>query len=283
MRIISALSGAALLIASAGAAAAASDPTGVWVNDTGRGAVEIKPCGKALCGHVVWVKDTSDTKGCGKQIIGEAMPAGAGRWDNGWIYSPEKRKNYDVELTPLKDGTLQVVGYAGVKFLSKTMIWTRAPADLKRCGGEVDAKAAPAASAPANAPASTPPPASPSPSATTTDAAAKSAPAPSATVASTPPADQKPAAVKATADAQPKDAQPKDEPAPSKSADADANDKADDQADDGDGGEKPGQRKSGSGIKLGDIDFDKVLTKTKSGKCKLDLPWLKVQFDCEKD
>jgi uncharacterized protein (DUF2147 family) len=113
---------------------AAGDPTGVWINDTGRGAVEIKTCGKALCGHVVWVKDASDTKGCGKQIIGEAQSVGGGVWDNGWIYSPEKRKNFDVELTPLKNGDLQVTGYMGTKLFSKTMIWTRAPADLKRCG-----------------------------------------------------------------------------------------------------------------------------------------------------
>lgn len=30
--------------------------------------------------------------------------------------------------------SLKVVGYAGTKMLSETMVWTRAPADLKRCG-----------------------------------------------------------------------------------------------------------------------------------------------------
>ena len=34
-------------------------------------------------------------------------------------------------------------------------------------------------------------------------------------------------------------------------------------------------------LKLGDLSLDKVLTKTKSGKCKLNTPWLKLQFDCE--
>jgi hypothetical protein len=29
------------------------------------------------------------------------------------------------------------MGYAGMKFLSETMTWTRAPADLKKCGEEV--------------------------------------------------------------------------------------------------------------------------------------------------
>ena len=121
-------------------ALAAPDPTGIWLNDTGRGAVEIKQCGNALCGNVVWVKAASDSKGCGKQVIGGVAPVGGGRWDHGWIYSPERGRKYDVELTPLKNGTLRVTGYAGVKFFSKTMIWKRAPQDLQLCG-QTEAKA----------------------------------------------------------------------------------------------------------------------------------------------
>jgi len=121
-------------------ALAAPDPTGIWLNDTGRGAVEIKPCGNALCGNVVWVKAASDSNGCGKQVIGGVAPVGGGRWDHGWIYSPERGRKYDVELTPLKNGTLRVTGYAGVKFFSKTMIWKRAPQDLQLCG-QTEAKA----------------------------------------------------------------------------------------------------------------------------------------------
>lgn len=136
---------AALALGSLGARAA-SLPTGIWLDDSGRGAVEITQCGSALCGHVVWVKETNDSKGCGMQIIGDAAPAGAGMWDGGWIYSPERKRRYDVELKPLDDGTLRVKGYMGSKFFSKTMVWTRAPADLKRCGSETTASA-PAATA----------------------------------------------------------------------------------------------------------------------------------------
>lgn len=135
---------------------AAGDPTGVWVNDTGRGAIEIKPCGSSLCGHVVWVKDTTDTNGCGRQIIGDLVSTGGGVWggDEAWIYNPDKKKNYNVEVTPLSDGTLKVKGYAGISFLSKTMIWTKAPDNLARCSKEqtaaVPAPAAPKAEAPAS-------------------------------------------------------------------------------------------------------------------------------------
>ncbi len=132
---------AAFLVATA--ARAAQDPTGVWLNDTGRGAIEIKNCNTGLCGHVVWVKAGVDSLGCGKQIIGEVQNSGNGTWEGGWIYNPDKKKRYDVELEPQGNGTLKVTGFAGVRFLSRTMIWKRAPQDLVRC----DAQAADAAPA----------------------------------------------------------------------------------------------------------------------------------------
>lgn len=151
-------------------AGAASSPVGVWMNDTGRGAIEIKDCGGQLCGHVVWVKSGSDAGGCGKQIIGEVAGDGDGSWGGGWIYSPERKKRYNVELEPLNNGSLKVTGFAGVRFLSKTMIWTKAPANLERCNGQ-SAKAAPAA-----APAPVDTVAAPKPVAAVAPAAAKPAP-----------------------------------------------------------------------------------------------------------
>jgi len=38
--------------------------TGLWYDDTKRGAVEISQCGNHLCGHIVWLKEpfTKDGK-----------------------------------------------------------------------------------------------------------------------------------------------------------------------------------------------------------------------------
>lgn len=213
---------AAVLVASS-PALAAGDPTGVWMNDTGRGAIEIKDCGGKLCGNVVWVKDpASDSKGCGRQIIGDLVSAGDGVWggDNAWIYSPEKKKNYNVEITPLADGTLKVKGYAGISFLSKTMIWTKAPADLARCS---------------------------------TQEAAATPSAPSTPAAPTAPATEPNKAPSATA--------PAAKPAPSDQAVAE--------------NEKKGVDLEGLASEFGD-----VFTK-KDGKCKLDTPWVKLDFDCK--
>ena len=130
--LMSAAMGADLIVG--GTAWAASDPRGVWIDDKGRGGVEIKDCGAKLCGHIVWARGEADSnKGCGKQIIGDVAPQGSGLWDNGWIYDPDSDKKYDLELKLLDDNRLRVRGYAGVKFFSRSMIWTRAPADIKRC------------------------------------------------------------------------------------------------------------------------------------------------------
>ncbi|MEE9358974.1 MAG: hypothetical protein V3U85_00675, partial [Hyphomicrobium sp.] len=51
-------------------ALAGTSPTGIWIDDTCRGAVEIKQCGKNLCGNVVWLEDGANAEACGLQILG---------------------------------------------------------------------------------------------------------------------------------------------------------------------------------------------------------------------
>ena len=116
------------------ASAQGETPLGVWINDTGLGAIEITECGSGVCGRVVWVKEKAKVnKVCGLQVIGDAAPVGGGVYDKGWIYDPKNDMKFDVELTPQGD-KLQVMGYMdGDKTLSKTMTWTAAPSDLARC------------------------------------------------------------------------------------------------------------------------------------------------------
>lgn len=120
---------AALLISTP--ALAASDPSGIWFDHNGRGAVEIKQCdgGKGLCGYVVHVKEQRNADRCGLQILGNVTEGGGG-----WIYSPERKSKYDVALKRLNDDKLRVVGNAGSRFFSRTFTWTRAPDDIARCG-----------------------------------------------------------------------------------------------------------------------------------------------------
>ncbi len=142
------------------APSAVASPLGVWIDHTGRGAVEITPCvpdappkAANLCGRIVWMKDPNDEKGqplrdtlnknaarrsqpiCGLQIIGDVKPQANGSWDNGWIYDPEQGSSFDVELQLRNPETLQVKGYMGVKFLSETFVWRRAKEPPPKCDG----------------------------------------------------------------------------------------------------------------------------------------------------
>lgn len=293
--------GAALLVAAP--VQAASDPTGVWFNDTGRGAIEIKPCGNALCGHVVWVKDQADVKGCGKQIIGEAEKVEGGIWDNGWIYSPEQKKRFDVELKVV-DGKLRVVGYVGTKLFSRTMYWTKAPADLARCDqvraavkpvpDPVAKVAEPKASEPkiasieskeANAPFSSAPATEvkmPAPDAArppVAPAVAPTAASPAPDVAQQSKIDSAKAAANPAVPETQAASQSPPAPAPSKPA-VNAQSEADEPA-------KKDKKKIRLGnldldkLKLGDLKLDKIVKRSASGDCKIDLPFVKVRFKCD--
>lgn len=138
---------AALAAGAVASTAAVAQPTGVWIDHTGRGAVEIADCGGNLCGHIVWLKDAKNAKACRTQVIGNAKPMANGTWDRGWIVDPDDNSRYSVELKPVGADRLRVVGYMGSKFFSETMTWKRAPADLKRCDGR---EAATPAAAPAS-------------------------------------------------------------------------------------------------------------------------------------
>lgn len=108
-------------------------PLGVWVDHTGRGAVEITECKGGVCGHIVWVQDASHKSACGAQVIGDAKRTSAGVWDGGWIYDPERKARFSVELKPMGTDQLRVMGYQGSKMLNETFTWKRPATQLKWC------------------------------------------------------------------------------------------------------------------------------------------------------
>lgn len=130
-------------------APAAPAPAGLWIDHTGRGAVEITPCGQKLCGRIVWMQQPNDKRGqplrdglnpekslrsrpiCGLQVIGDLEPQRDGSWDKGWIYDPEQGEAFDVEIRLRAPDKLQVKGYKGFKFLNETFQWQRATTPLQ--------------------------------------------------------------------------------------------------------------------------------------------------------
>ena len=124
---------------------------GVWIDHTGRGAVQIARCGAALCGNIVWLEKPNDDKGrplndgnnpnpamrnrpiCGLPIIGDAKPVSTSAFDGGWIYNPEDGQSYSVEVKLISPNIVTVHGYAGLKLLGKTYTWKRAAANQVVC------------------------------------------------------------------------------------------------------------------------------------------------------
>ena len=143
---------------------------GVWIDDTGKGAVKIEPCGAKLCGRIVWLRDPLNAKGepltdknnpdssmhvrpiCGLPTLGDLSAMPEGGFDNGWVYDPKVGMSYSVALDLVGADQLQVTGYKGVRFLGKSFIWTRAKTELPSCAPTTAAtRPAPAAGASAKA------------------------------------------------------------------------------------------------------------------------------------
>ena len=54
---------AAFFAAAPIAQALAADPSGVWLKEDGSGKIEVKKCGRGICGKVVWLRDPIDSRG----------------------------------------------------------------------------------------------------------------------------------------------------------------------------------------------------------------------------
>ena len=128
----------ALLVRGAAGQVPPADVTGLWIDHTGQGAVEITPCGDRICGRVVWLKDPSHKSKsgkliCGTQILGDLQRQPNNAWESGWIYNPEDEERFSAALQLTNANTLLVTGYLGIKLLGETFTWKRSTGPLERC------------------------------------------------------------------------------------------------------------------------------------------------------
>ncbi len=97
----------AAVLALTGTAAFADPVEGTWKtkpDDNGNyGHVRIQPCGPAFCGTLVKAFDGSgaeiDSPNVGRQIVWDMVAYGDGVYDDGKIYSPDRDKTYNGEMT----------------------------------------------------------------------------------------------------------------------------------------------------------------------------------------
>jgi uncharacterized protein (DUF2147 family) len=132
-------------------ASAAPGLNGLWLDQAGRAAIDIEPCGASICGTIAWLKEPLTAEGktkldihntqeslqsrkiCGLTMLYGFAPDGADGWKNGYIYDPSSGKTYNSSIHLAPDGTLTVRGYVEFSWLGKTQIWTRPAAALPKC------------------------------------------------------------------------------------------------------------------------------------------------------
>lgn len=104
--------------------AAADDLAGTtWLRDSGNARIQFAPCGNALCGSVVWLKDTNGPGELGTRIFYDMKPAGANVWE-GKAFNPEDGKTYSGKMT-LAGATLTTSGCVFGGLLCKSVKWSR--------------------------------------------------------------------------------------------------------------------------------------------------------------
>lgn len=101
------------------AAQAKDDPSGLWLTNGGGSVIKIGPCGKNLCGVLVWLKEPADTAGkpkidrlnedpskrsrpmIGISILLDLEPQ-SDHWQ-GKAYNPKDGKTYDITFRTAGD------------------------------------------------------------------------------------------------------------------------------------------------------------------------------------
>jgi len=97
----------------------------LWVRDTGSSRVKFAPCGDALCGSIVWLKDPTGPAKIGQQIFFDMKPDGPGQW-RGQAFNPEDGKTYSGKMT-LSGATLTTAGCVFGGLICKSTSWSQVP------------------------------------------------------------------------------------------------------------------------------------------------------------
>jgi uncharacterized protein (DUF2147 family) len=113
----------AAALAASPAAAQAPDIAGVWQRADGTSRIRMSPCGDAMCGTVVWLKDPETSKSrVGQQVFSALKPSG-NVW-KGNAFNPEDGRTYSGEAS-LAGGGLVTKGCALGGLVCRSVNWTR--------------------------------------------------------------------------------------------------------------------------------------------------------------
>ena len=110
---------------------AAQPVEGLWRNPIGSAIIRLAPCGKLLCGTVVWAsargraevaKNTSHV--VGTTVLTDVKRAAPNRW-TGRLYIPDDNIHVSARLELVTFRDLRLTGCGLVGLICRTQIWTR--------------------------------------------------------------------------------------------------------------------------------------------------------------
>jgi uncharacterized protein (DUF2147 family) len=134
----------AVMLTASSPIALAADATGVWLTEDSKARIRVAPCGQALCGTIVSLKDANDPDTgkpktdknnidatlrtrpmIGVQIVLGMKPSGtANKW-SGQVYNAEDGKTYTGSLTLQDANTIKLEGCILGGLICKSSTWTR--------------------------------------------------------------------------------------------------------------------------------------------------------------
>ena len=115
--------------------ALAADATGIWARPSGSSRIQIAPCGKALCGTLVWLKiqrkddQNPDKSKRDRPLLGVqtvmGMIASSNETWKGKVYNAEDGKTYKGVMTLTSANKLKLEGCVLGGLICKGETWNR--------------------------------------------------------------------------------------------------------------------------------------------------------------
>jgi uncharacterized protein (DUF2147 family) len=104
--------------------ALAGEVTGVWLHEDGASKVRFAPCGSALCGTIVWLKEAKGPAKVGEKVFYDMVSSGDNNW-TGKAFEPSSGKEYTGKMT-LAGDSLTTAGCIMGGLICKSIVWSRA-------------------------------------------------------------------------------------------------------------------------------------------------------------
>jgi len=112
------------ILALAGAAAHAQDAEGLWMRHDGASKILLAPCGVALCGAIVWLRNPNSKAYVGQRVFAAMVRADQNSW-TGQAFNPEDGRAYSGRMV-VSGKKMRTSGCVFGGLICKTVTWVRA-------------------------------------------------------------------------------------------------------------------------------------------------------------